>query len=101
MGFGSGFKVGSCVWQALRDFKDTKHIAWNHVRDEDAEKMWKDLEEMGVVFVEGILPSYESKKQAAKQAEKSHKDATKPAMAHTQAVGIFYQVSDTAMMAIK
>lgn len=68
VGFGSGFKVGSCVWEALKTFQDPRHAAWEEVTPEKTEQMWKDLERMGVVFVNGVLPSYEVKKKLAAEA---------------------------------
>ena len=44
LGFGSGFKVGSCVWVALKTFKADNHTAWQHITDAETEKMWSDLE---------------------------------------------------------
>lgn len=68
VGFGSGFKVGSCVWKALKTFKDPRHKAWEEADPEKAEQMWKDLEGMGVVFIDGVLPRQGSeKKPAAKE----------------------------------
>ena len=61
--FASGFKVNSAVWRARRSFRDQRHIAWQHITQEDTERMWRDLEGMGVSFVDGIMPPYGSKKK--------------------------------------
>ena len=61
VGFGSGFKTNSAVWNALRAFKDTSHEAWVHITAEDIQYMWDELEKMGVSFVDGVMPPYEAK----------------------------------------
>ena len=38
LGFGSGFKVGSCVLVALKTFKTNRHTAWQHVTKAGTEK---------------------------------------------------------------
>jgi 3-ketoacyl-CoA synthase len=63
VGFGSGFKVNSAVWMALKTFQDDSHRAWQHITPADTQKMWSDLEAMGVKFVNGIVPAYEAKKK--------------------------------------
>ncbi len=63
LGFGSGFKVNSAVWVALRSFQDDRHEAWSHVGPEETEVMWGDLEGMGVKFVDGIMPVQQPKKK--------------------------------------
>ena len=59
--------MGSCVWQALKTFKDDRHKAWQEANPSTTGQMWKDLEQMGVVFVDGILPPYNAKKNSAEK----------------------------------
>ena len=63
LGFGSGFKVNSAVWVALRSFKDDRHEAWRHIGPEDTDRMWGDLEGMGVRFVDGVMPAQQPKEK--------------------------------------
>jgi hypothetical protein len=56
--------VNSAVWVALRSFKDDSHKSWQHITPADTEKMWADLEGMGVKFVNGVMPAYEAKKKS-------------------------------------
>ena len=70
VGFGSGFKVNSAVWKALRTFKDPSHVAWSCVSSKDVDAMWEDLEGMGVRFVDGVMPPYESKKKPVQGSNK-------------------------------
>jgi len=63
VGFGSGFKVNSAVWRARKSFRDQRHTAWQDVTPEDTHTMWRDLEGMGVRFVDGIMPAYVPKKK--------------------------------------
>lgn len=65
VGFGSGFKVNSAVWRALRSFKDPSHVAWASVSTADVDTMWADLQSMGVKFVNGAIPPHVSAKKAA------------------------------------
>lgn len=45
VGFGSGFKCNSMVWRALRNVKDDKHIAWEHMKQPGMlNKVWEYLE---------------------------------------------------------
>ena len=63
MGFGSGFKVNSAVWRALRDIKDSNHIAWETISPKQVETMWSDLQGMGVKFVNGVIPLHKKEKK--------------------------------------
>ena len=61
------------MWEALRTFKDDRHLAWKEAIAADTEQMWNDLEGMGVIFVNGILPSYEAKKKLAAKSKVDEK----------------------------
>ena len=63
VGFGSGFKVNSAVWRALKDIKDSRHVAWETVSQAQVETMWSDLQGMGVKFVDGIIPPHKKEKK--------------------------------------
>ena len=69
VGFGSGFKVNSVVWRALRSFKDGRHRAWAEHTGEETARMWADLEAIGVRFSEGTLPAHRPRKEALHKAD--------------------------------
>ncbi len=66
IGFGSGFKVNSAVWRALRDVKDDSHVAWEAVSPGQVHTMWSDLQGMGVKFVNGVIPPHQRGKKGDK-----------------------------------
>ena len=71
IGFGSGFKVNSAVWKALRTFQDPNHMAWSSVTKDEVETMWSDLDAMGVKFVNGVIPPAAPRKKPGKGSKKA------------------------------